>query len=69
MKITFRAGRMDSRAFSFGPSIEEINGTFDLARKYWKASGREQDPRLLTSFWFALGRDARDNWIAISIAT
>lgn len=45
--------------FSFGPSIEEINGTFDLARKYWKASGREQGPRLLTSFWFALGRDAR----------
>lgn len=46
--------------FSFGPSIKEINGTFDLARKYWKRAEREQPPRLLTSFWFALGRDARE---------
>lgn len=45
--------------FSFAPSIDEIERSFDLARKYWKQSGREQEPRLVTSFWFALGRDGR----------
>jgi alkanesulfonate monooxygenase SsuD/methylene tetrahydromethanopterin reductase-like flavin-dependent oxidoreductase (luciferase family) len=45
--------------FSFGPSIDEINNTFDLARKYWKQSAREHEPRLVASFWFALGGDGR----------
>ncbi|MCH7868114.1 MAG: LLM class flavin-dependent oxidoreductase [Myxococcales bacterium] len=45
--------------FSFGPSIKEIDNSFALARKYWKESGRESQPRLVTSFWFALGSDAR----------
>ena len=45
--------------FSFGPSIDEINRTFDWARASWKEAGREKEPRLLTSFWFALGNDAQ----------
>ncbi len=44
--------------FSFGPSIEEIESTFDLARSAWKEAGRDE-PRLVTSFWYALGDDAR----------
>ncbi len=44
--------------FSFGPSIEEIEATFALARSAWKQAGRPE-PRLLTSFWYALGNDAR----------
>ena len=46
--------------FSFGPSIPEINRAFDWARTYWKEAGRETEPRLVTSFWFALGSDGRD---------
>jgi alkanesulfonate monooxygenase SsuD/methylene tetrahydromethanopterin reductase-like flavin-dependent oxidoreductase (luciferase family) len=45
--------------FSFGPSIDEIETSFALARKSWQESGRERKPRLVTSFWFALGSDAR----------
>ena len=45
--------------FSFAPSIDEINQAFDRARASWKEAGREKPPRLVTSFWFALGGDAR----------
>jgi len=46
--------------FSFGPSAEEISFAFDTARKAWKDAGRERPPRLVTSFWFALGPGARE---------
>jgi alkanesulfonate monooxygenase SsuD/methylene tetrahydromethanopterin reductase-like flavin-dependent oxidoreductase (luciferase family) len=45
--------------FSFGPSAEEIGQGFDVARDAWREAGRERPPRLTTSFWFALGSDAR----------
>ncbi len=45
--------------FSFGPSAEEIGLGFDVARDAWREAGRERPPRLTTSFWFALGPDAR----------
>jgi alkanesulfonate monooxygenase SsuD/methylene tetrahydromethanopterin reductase-like flavin-dependent oxidoreductase (luciferase family) len=45
--------------FSFGPTIKEIENCFALARRSWKESGRDNPPRLVTSFWFALGGDAR----------
>jgi len=45
--------------FSFGPSPEQVKGQFELARSAWKEEGRETPPRLVTSFWFALGADAR----------
>jgi alkanesulfonate monooxygenase SsuD/methylene tetrahydromethanopterin reductase-like flavin-dependent oxidoreductase (luciferase family) len=45
--------------FSFGPSREEIGTAFDTARKAWNDAGRPKAPRLVTSFWFALGNRAR----------
>jgi alkanesulfonate monooxygenase SsuD/methylene tetrahydromethanopterin reductase-like flavin-dependent oxidoreductase (luciferase family) len=45
--------------FSFGPSIEEIDRTFDFARNAWAEHGRDKAPRLVASFFFALGSDAR----------
>ena len=45
--------------FSFGPSRDEIEMAFDLARRSWNEAGREKPPRLVTSFWFALGPSAR----------
>lgn len=45
--------------FSFGPQAAEIANQFDLARSAWKEEGRDTIPRLVTSFWFALGADAR----------
>jgi alkanesulfonate monooxygenase SsuD/methylene tetrahydromethanopterin reductase-like flavin-dependent oxidoreductase (luciferase family) len=44
--------------FSFGPSAEEIGTAFERARKAWAEAGRPV-PRLVTSFWFALGTGAR----------
>ncbi len=46
--------------FSFGPSIEEIAAGFETARAAWKQESRTAPPRLVTGFWYALGRDARD---------
>ncbi len=46
--------------FSFGPSIEEIETTFERARRCWAESERDLEPRLVTSFWFALGSNARE---------
>ena len=45
--------------FSFGPHAAEIANQFELARSAWKEEGRDRAPRLVTSFWFALGADAR----------
>ncbi len=45
--------------FSFGPHEAEIANQFDLARSAWKEEGRSATPRLVTSFWFALGSRAR----------
>jgi alkanesulfonate monooxygenase SsuD/methylene tetrahydromethanopterin reductase-like flavin-dependent oxidoreductase (luciferase family) len=44
--------------FSFGPSRDEVGFAFDTARRVWAAAGRA-GPRLVTSFWFALGPRAR----------
>jgi alkanesulfonate monooxygenase SsuD/methylene tetrahydromethanopterin reductase-like flavin-dependent oxidoreductase (luciferase family) len=41
--------------FSMGPHPSEISNQFELARRAWDAQGREREPRLVTSFWFALG--------------
>ena len=45
--------------FSFGPHAAEVANQFDLTRSAWKEEGRDTNPRLVTSFWFALGADAR----------
>jgi len=45
--------------FSFGPTREDIEPKFELARQAWKDAGREQPPRLVAGFWFALGSSAR----------
>jgi alkanesulfonate monooxygenase SsuD/methylene tetrahydromethanopterin reductase-like flavin-dependent oxidoreductase (luciferase family) len=45
--------------FSFGPAAAEIEFAFDTARHAWQAAGRPTPPRLVTSFWFALGGHAR----------
>jgi alkanesulfonate monooxygenase SsuD/methylene tetrahydromethanopterin reductase-like flavin-dependent oxidoreductase (luciferase family) len=44
---------------SLAADPDEIGTTFDLAREAWAALDRPA-PRLTTSFWFALGDDARD---------
>ena len=36
-----------------------VKGQFELARSAWKEEGRERPPRLVTSFWFALGPQPR----------
>jgi len=46
--------------FSFGPHESEVANQFELARSAWKEEGRNAPPRLVTSFWFALGPRARD---------
>jgi alkanesulfonate monooxygenase SsuD/methylene tetrahydromethanopterin reductase-like flavin-dependent oxidoreductase (luciferase family) len=46
--------------FSMGPHPSEISNQFELARRAWDAQGREREPRLVTSFWFALGDTGRD---------
>lgn len=45
--------------FSFGPTLAEIAAAFDTARKAWSEAGRPKPPRLVTSFWFALGASPR----------
>jgi alkanesulfonate monooxygenase SsuD/methylene tetrahydromethanopterin reductase-like flavin-dependent oxidoreductase (luciferase family) len=47
------------KGFSFGPSVAEVKGAFDLAREAWKAEGKPE-PRLSTGFWFSLGPDGRE---------
>ncbi len=45
--------------FSFGPSAPEVGFTYDTARAAWRDAGRSAPPRLVMSFWFALGVNAR----------
>ena len=45
--------------FSFGPSAAEIAIAFEPARGAGQEAGRPAPPRLVTSFWFALGARAR----------
>ena len=52
--------------FSFGPSLQEVGGAFEGARKSWAEAGRPRPPRLVTSFWFSLGPRAeaqRDEYL------
>jgi alkanesulfonate monooxygenase SsuD/methylene tetrahydromethanopterin reductase-like flavin-dependent oxidoreductase (luciferase family) len=44
--------------FSFGPARDEVEFAFDTARRAWQDAGR-RPPRLVMSFWFALGARAR----------
>jgi alkanesulfonate monooxygenase SsuD/methylene tetrahydromethanopterin reductase-like flavin-dependent oxidoreductase (luciferase family) len=44
--------------FSFVPDIEEIRRAFQVAREAWQEAGRPR-PRLVTSFWYGIGPDAR----------
>lgn len=45
--------------FSFGPDVGEIAGSFELARGAWRRNDRPP-PRLVGSFWVALGSGARE---------
>jgi alkanesulfonate monooxygenase SsuD/methylene tetrahydromethanopterin reductase-like flavin-dependent oxidoreductase (luciferase family) len=45
--------------FSLGPSVDEVRFSWDTARSAWREAGRDQPPRLTTSFWYALGAHAR----------
>jgi alkanesulfonate monooxygenase SsuD/methylene tetrahydromethanopterin reductase-like flavin-dependent oxidoreductase (luciferase family) len=47
-------------SFSFGPTREDVEPRFELARAAWKEAGRARPPRLVTGFWFALGPRARE---------
>ncbi|MBI4518733.1 MAG: LLM class flavin-dependent oxidoreductase [Deltaproteobacteria bacterium] len=52
--------------FSFGPSADEVSFAYDTARRAWQQAGRTP-PRLVMSFWFALGPRARaqlDDYLA-----
>ena len=44
--------------FSFGPSMAEIGTAFEHARQAWREQGKPA-PHLATSFWYALGPNAR----------
>jgi alkanesulfonate monooxygenase SsuD/methylene tetrahydromethanopterin reductase-like flavin-dependent oxidoreductase (luciferase family) len=46
--------------FSLGPDTSEIERGFRAARDAWRAAGRSAPPRLVTSFWYALGPCARE---------
>ena len=44
--------------FSVTADVGEMARSFALAREAWQAAGRGR-PRLVTSFWYGIGRDAR----------
>jgi alkanesulfonate monooxygenase SsuD/methylene tetrahydromethanopterin reductase-like flavin-dependent oxidoreductase (luciferase family) len=46
--------------FSFGPSVAEVDASFQTAREAWKEAERATPPRLITNCWFALGPAARE---------
>jgi len=46
--------------FTFGPTREDVEDKFDMARKAWQQQGRATSPRLVTGFWFALGSGAKE---------
>jgi len=45
--------------FSFGPSTAEVELAWQSSRRAWAEQGRTQPPRLITSFFFALGNRGR----------
>ncbi len=45
--------------FSFGPSAQEVEVAWATARRVWEVAARPAPPRLVMSFWFALGAQAR----------
>ena len=47
--------------FSFGPDAGEVDRAFSAARASWTSAERKQPPRLVTSCFYALGPDAREN--------
>jgi alkanesulfonate monooxygenase SsuD/methylene tetrahydromethanopterin reductase-like flavin-dependent oxidoreductase (luciferase family) len=46
-------------AFSFGPTFDDVAEKFALARAAWTEAKRERPPRLVTGFWFALGKNGQ----------
>jgi alkanesulfonate monooxygenase SsuD/methylene tetrahydromethanopterin reductase-like flavin-dependent oxidoreductase (luciferase family) len=53
--------------FSMGPDPREIERGFRAAREAWREAGRSAPPRLVTSFWYALGsrgREQLDGYVA-----
>ena len=46
--------------FSLGPDTTEIERGFRAARDAWRAAGRSVAPRLVSSFWYALGPHASE---------
>src|SRR5581483_3035807 len=52
--------------FSFGADVGEMGTAFETARAACRDAGRSAPPRLVTSFWFALGdrgREAMDVYV------
>jgi alkanesulfonate monooxygenase SsuD/methylene tetrahydromethanopterin reductase-like flavin-dependent oxidoreductase (luciferase family) len=47
-------------AFTFGPTADDVVEKFELAKAAWREANRPKPPRLVTGFWFALGKDGRD---------
>ena len=47
-------------SFSFGPSADEVERQFEVARAAWEREARSKPPRLVTGCWFALGEGARE---------
>lgn len=46
--------------FSFGPSADEVSFAYETARRAWREAERKTPPRLVMSFWYALGDRARE---------
>ncbi len=54
-----RVGRWGDGYISGGvPDPEQVRQLFDLAEESWRAEGREGDPRLVASLYYALGPNA-----------
>ena len=53
--------------FSLGPDMAEIERGFRAARDAWRAAAKPSPPRLVTSFWYALGPRA-SSWMPTSRA-
>ena len=45
--------------FAFGPSEGEIRMQWQTAKDAWSNAGRKKPPRLVMSFWYSLGPNAR----------
>jgi len=59
--IRHAAGWADGLAgFALEVDATAIGSTFDHARTSWREAGRDDAPRLTTSFWFAVGDEPRE---------